>query len=97
MGDLRPYVLVQFLPILLIPLIIIMFPSRFTHTYLLWLLMAGYAMAKVFEVLDVPIYNAIGLSGHTLKHLAAAVGVFTFAIAIRSRRHRDSTLPAVET
>jgi hypothetical protein len=31
-----------------------------------------YVIAKGLEALDKPIYELIGVSGHTLKHLAAA-------------------------
>jgi len=75
-GDLRPYVLVQYYPILLIPAILLLFPSQAGNRGwppLLWAI-GWYALAKVFDQLDCPIYSLGGLvSGHTLKHLAAAV------------------------
>ena len=75
-GDLRPYVLVQYYPILLIPAILLLFPSKAGNRGwppLLWAI-GWYALAKVFDQLDCPIYSLGGLvSGHTLKHLAAAV------------------------
>jgi hypothetical protein len=75
-GDLRPYVLVQYYPILLIPAILLLFPSKAGKRGwppLLWAI-GWYALAKVFDQLDCPIYSLGGLvSGHTLKHLAAAV------------------------
>jgi hypothetical protein len=75
-GDLRPYVLVQYYPIVLIPAILLLFPSKAGNRGwppLLWAI-GWYALAKVFDQLDCPIYSLGGLvSGHTLKHLAAAV------------------------
>ncbi len=74
-GDLRWYGLVQFYPVLFIPLMLWLF---FDPAYkgaivsLVWVVV-WYVLAKGFEVLDRPIYEAIGVSGHTLKHLAAAV------------------------
>jgi hypothetical protein len=46
-----------------------------------------YALAKVLEALDRPIYN-LGhiISGHTLKHLAAAMAVYWLARMIQKRR-----------
>jgi len=75
LGDLRIYALVQFLPILLIPLMLIMFKSPFTSTFPIWLAIIFYMLAKVFELFDKPIYQLhIGVSGHTIKHIAAALG-----------------------
>jgi hypothetical protein len=73
-GDLRPYVLVQFLPMLLIPLLLLLYPSP--RNYLPWVLaMIGvYAGSKVFEYFDTEIFTlGEAVSGHTLKHLLAAL------------------------
>lgn len=88
-GDLRLYGLVQFLPMLLIPFIMIFYASRLTKVYLVWTVLATYALAKVFEFYDAPLYERIGLSGHTLKHLAASGGVLFLLIAVRIRAMRD--------
>lgn len=75
-GDLRFYGLVQFLPICLIPIICWMFPqSRFTKGRYIAAMIVFYALAKIFEYFDFQIYHLIGdlVSGHTLKHLTAAI------------------------
>ncbi len=87
-GDLRAYGLVQFLPGLLIPLIMVLVPSRLTGTALIWGVLGTYVLAKLLEFLDAPIYAALGVSGHSLKHLAAAAGVLLFLVAVRTRRPR---------
>ncbi len=75
-GDLRLYVLVQFLPMLLLPLLVILFPSRvFATRHLIWIL-GWYVLAKVFETEDDVLYTFLGFSGHALKHLAASVAVW---------------------
>jgi hypothetical protein len=44
-------------------------------------------VAKVLERFDVPVFNAIGfVSGHTLKHVVAAIGIGVFARALARRR-----------
>jgi hypothetical protein len=72
-GDLRLYVWVQFFPCLALPLIFLAFPPEYSGTFY-WLIAAAlYALAKLFEFYDRAIYSAgTILSGHTLKHLAAA-------------------------
>ncbi|XP_014493200.1 uncharacterized protein LOC106755545 [Vigna radiata var. radiata] len=87
-DDLRPYALVQFVPCIAIPIMAILLPPMYTHsTYWLWA--AGfYLLAKVLEATDEVIYGWTHhiVSGHTLKHLAAAmVPVFlTFMLAKRN-------------
>jgi hypothetical protein len=85
-GDLRPYLMVQFLPLLLVPLILLLFPSRLTCVGYLWALICSYALAKLLEAADAMIY-AYGhlLSGHTLKHLIAGFGMYLLLLAIKRR------------
>ena len=72
-DDLRPYALVQFLPLALIPLMLWLFPGR-RPTRPLLIGVAIYAVSKIFEVGDGMILAAGGLvSGHTVKHLLSAV------------------------
>ncbi len=76
-GDLRLYVLVQFLPIILTPLILLLYRrsghiSRPTGKYF-WLMILSYALAKVFEGYDKLVFEECCLSGHSIKHLFAAL------------------------
>jgi Ceramidase len=72
-GDLRLYVWVQFFPCLALPLLFLVLPPKYSGTFY-WLIAAAlYALAKLFEFYDSAIYSAGSiLSGHTLKHFAAA-------------------------
>lgn len=73
-GDMRAYILVQLLPMILIPLLIKWFTPRYTHGWMLILVAGWYALAKVFECLDGIVYMLNGhLSGHGIKHLLAAM------------------------
>jgi hypothetical protein len=77
-GDLRPYLAVQLLPMGLVPLgLALRLPARGAHDAVpgpAWMAALGlYAAAKGFEVLDRTVLEALGFaSGHTLKHLVAA-------------------------
>ena len=72
-GDLRLYVWVQFFPCLALPLLFLVLPPKYTGTFYWVIAAALYALAKLFEFYDGAIYSAGAiLSGHTLKHLAAA-------------------------
>ncbi len=73
-GDLRLYALVQFYPLLAIPLMALLFPSRYTRSWDLVTVVALYGLAKLFELLDARVFSLGGVvSGHTLKHVAAAL------------------------
>jgi hypothetical protein len=55
-----------------------LFPSRYTHARAAWISVAIYIIAMAFDTwLDAPLYAAGAiLSGHSLKHLLAAVALF---------------------
>lgn len=76
-SDLRPYLFVQFLPMLLVPAALLMrLPRRFATAApdgAWWGVLLGYGIAKGLEVADLAVFERLGLvSGHTLKHLVAA-------------------------
>ena len=85
-GDLRPYLLVQFLPILLIPLILLLFSGKYLGSRLLVAALALYVAAKLLEHYDGQIFRALGVvSGHTLKHLVAGLAVLCIILAVPVR------------
>ena len=73
-GDLRPYAVVQFFPMLAIPLICILFAPRSLNARYVVIMFCFYGMAKVFEHFDQGVFELLGhgVSGHSLKHLSAA-------------------------
>lgn len=85
-GDLRPYLLVQYGSLGCIVLLMIVYPARWTNTGFLWAALAVYAAAKLLEAADHRLF-AIGhvISGHTLKHLAAACAVGCLVRMLRVR------------
>lgn len=85
-GDLRAYLLVQFLPMLIIPVILLLFPSPYGSPRAYWVLLAAYLVAKICEHFDAAIYQqGLGVSGHTLKHLIAAIALLLLALDYRRR------------
>jgi GNAT superfamily N-acetyltransferase len=89
-GDLRLYGLVQFSPLLLIPLIMALYRPRYSHGSLIFGALGCYAAAKLFELWDRQIYDATSslVGGHALKHLAAAAGCWVLLrmFSLRTRR-----------
>lgn len=85
-GDLRLYGLVQFLPLILIPLILLFYSSSFTDVRCYWFFFEFYVLAKIFEYYDAEVFKVLeGLSGHTLKHLVASLGCAVFLMQIKKR------------
>ena len=82
-GDLRPYALVQFLPILLIPVILVVYRRASESARYFWVMIAFYAVAKLCEHFDAEIFS-LGeiVSGHTLKHLFASLAPATLLYAL---------------
>jgi hypothetical protein len=85
-GDLRFYIIVQFLPMLLIPLIFLLFKTPAGSGAWYWMILLAYGIAKVFELLDEETFRATTyISGHTIKHLMAAMGPLIYLIFLKKR------------
>jgi hypothetical protein len=93
-GDLRLYAWVQFFPCLALPLIFLLFAPKFSGT-IYWLVAAMlYAFAKILEFYDSAIYSAGSiLSGHTLKHFAAAAACGAILRYFQKRRPIEDNSP----
>lgn len=78
-GDLRFYGLVQFYPMLALPVIVWTFPDHhyILGRHLIWIVL-WYGLSKLLEHFDQGIFelSANLVSGHSLKHLAAAVATW---------------------
>ncbi len=80
-GNLLLYFIVQFGSLLAVLVLLALRPARYPGTAWLVIALAAYTIAKVFEAEDQAIYNFGQIvSGHTLKHLLAAVGVGCLAV-----------------
>jgi len=85
-GDLRIYGLVQFLPMFLLPLVLMSYPARWSRGNDYWLVGGWYLAAKLLEFFDRNVFNLTGgVSGHTLKHLAAAMAAWQLLKMLRRR------------
>ena len=85
-GDLRYYALVQFTPVIMIPVILLCFRSRYTQVYGYWGLLVTYSVAKLLEYIDAEVYQLLGfISGHSIKHLVSALGAYVFLRSLETR------------
>lgn len=78
-GDLRFYAFVQFFPAVLLPFVFWLFPKHHyvPGRYVSWVVF-WYGLSKLLEFFDMEVFAFLGhmISGHTLKHLAAAVATW---------------------
>jgi len=91
-GDLRWYGLYQGMVMIFAAELLLMFRSNERNFEVLgWVALANLA-AKVFELLDIPIYHLGGVvSGHTLKHLSASLGFVPVVMWVARRKGFQST------
>jgi len=89
-DDLRLYALVQFGPMLLIPIILATRPAKYLRTRDVVIVLGWYVAAKVLERVDGLVYSWSGVvSGHALKHVAAAAAGAWVLRALRNQHTQD--------
>ena len=86
-DDLRLYAWAQFFPFTALVLVLSLFPPKYTGASYWGAAVALYALSKLLEHYDHQVYSFGGiLSGHTLKHLAAASACFAILKLFQVRR-----------
>jgi hypothetical protein len=72
-GNVMPYAVLQGYSVVILFLMALLQPSRYTRGNDIYWVFAGYVLAKLLETFDRQLLSLGHLvSGHTLKHLAAA-------------------------
>ena len=88
-GDLRLYGLVQFLPMLIIPIILLSFQNKSHKVSAYWYLLFAYIFAKVFEFFDACVFKYTSIiSGHSIKHFVSALGILMFFQTIKKQKRQ---------
>lgn len=97
-GDLRLYAIVQFYPLLAIPVLLGLFPPLYTRGGQFLIALAVYGAAKFFELMDAGIFSAGGIiSGHSLKHIIAAASALLILDMLRKRKPLAQIREALST
>lgn len=89
MGDLRLYGFVQFYSLLLLLVLLYLFPKPKATLPAYLGMVFFYILAKGFEYADTAVYKMGGwVSGHTLKHIAAAASAWCLVVLLKRIRFR---------
>ena len=90
-GNVIPYGILQAYTILVVLLLAIVNPSRYTRGNDIYWVFAWYALAKVLETFDEDVLALSGMvSGNTLKHVAAAFAGFSVCRMLLKRTLREA-------
>ncbi len=91
-DDLRFYVWIQFMPLLIIPVLMTLFRPSYSRQWLLPVALSCYMLAKAAEYYDREVFafSQSLISGHTLKHLLAASGCYAVLMMLKTRKPFDT-------
>jgi hypothetical protein len=99
-GNVIPYGILQGYSVIILLLLAVLLPSRYTRARDIYWVFGWYLIAKILEAVDAQIF-ALGnlVSGHTIKHLAAGAAglVVCFMLARREPVHETVSPPARTT
>lgn len=89
-GNVVPYGMLQGYSVVILLVIALLQPSRYTRGSDIYWVFAAYVLAKLLELFDREVL-ALGhlVSGHTLKHVAAAVAGFVVCRMLTLRSPRE--------
>ena len=84
-GDLRWYAMVQFFPLIAIPLVLWMYKSSSNYTREIVWMFLFFGLAKLAETYDKAIYQLLDntVSGHSFKHLLMAAAGYEIVVLFR--------------
>ncbi|HTT09485.1 MAG TPA: hypothetical protein VMG60_01235 [Burkholderiaceae bacterium] len=94
-GDLRPYILIQAAPLLLVPLWQARARAPRADRLAFGAALVLYLVARAAELNDRAVFDALGwISGHTIKHLLATCAAAVIVARLVARSRARSQIPA---
>jgi len=90
-GNVLPYGILQGYAVVIVLLLAWLSPSRYTRGHDLYWVFGWYVLSKLLETFDAQVLDFLGgvVSGHTLKHLAAAIAGFTVCSMLLRRTLKE--------
>lgn len=94
-GNVLPYAILQAYTVVVLLLLAMLQPSRYTRGSDLFWIFGWYVLSKLLEHFDAQVLALVGVvSGHTLKHLAAAAAGFVACYNLAHRTLKEPANPA---
>ena len=90
-NDLRFYAMVQFFPLVALPITSCIIPLRDGSGRYLYQALAAYALAKIFETYDQQTWKLLGFSGHAIKHLLSGYSTFCLLLMLKMENRQHPT------
>jgi hypothetical protein len=86
-GDLRWYGMVQFFPVIAIPIILLLYKTSFSLNKRIVYIFLFFGVAKLTEMFDKQIFYVLAntLGGHSLKHLFMAIAGYQIVLLMNDR------------
>ena len=92
-GNVLPYGILQGYSVIIVLLLAALSPSRYTRGNDLYWVFGWYVLSKILETFDAQVLDLGGVvSGHTLKHLAAALAGYTVCYMLMRRTLKETGL-----
>jgi len=92
--DLRPYLLLQIAPLVVVPLWQANHGAPRAERIAFGIAIALYVVAKVAELNDAALFKVLGfVSGHTIKHVLAVIAAAVITASLARRRAGAAELP----
>lgn len=92
-GNVLPYGILQGYSVVILLLLAVLHPSRYTRGSDIYWVFGWYVLSKVLETFDAQVLGILHVvSGHTLKHLAAAVAAFAVCRMLMRRTLKDEAM-----
>lgn len=87
-DDLRFYLWIQFMPLIVIVLLVLLFKGIYPGQGIILFVLVFYFFAKITEIFDAEIFGVTNklFSGHTLKHCLAAFSCYLVLLMLKQRR-----------
>lgn len=93
-GNVIPYGVLQVYSVFVLLLLALMKPSRYTRGNDIYWVFFWYLLSKLLEAFDAEVLAiSHGISGHTLKHVAAAMAGFVVCCTLVRRRLKEDHMP----
>ncbi|MBT4066838.1 MAG: hypothetical protein HOE76_06435 [Euryarchaeota archaeon] len=86
-DDLRIYFIVKHQPFIIFPILLLFGTRLYNKISGYYWGLSMFALATLFEFTDQLIFNLTGfISGHTLKHISAGIGLWFLMVMVRDRQ-----------